>query len=147
MKNMHTFSCPVFALQNALTAGHSIPWWNPRACIGLNLGPIPMHARNVYLVLLLLTGLVSPQFHCCFDDFFETCKYGVTTAGTSSTQATWQHLAGFKRATINPTLMTNERLLGTSPLNDRTSQGSQIPPGDVSISNSQTHDESVANDV
>ncbi len=29
-----------------------------------------MHARSVYLVLNLSTRLVSPQYHCCFNDFF-----------------------------------------------------------------------------
>ncbi len=138
---MHTFGCPVFALQNALAAGHSIPRWNPRAHIGLNLGPSPTHARNVHLVLSLTMGLVSPQFHCCFDDFFETCKYGVSNAGT---QSTWQYLAGFKHTTINPALLTDERLLRALLLNkNRAPQGSQLPPGDISFSNSKTRDQNV----
>jgi hypothetical protein len=138
---MHTFGCPVFALQNALAAGHSIPQWNPRARIGLNLGPIPTHARNVHLVLSLTTGLVSPQFHCRFDDFFETCKYGVSHAGT---QSTWQYLAGFKCTTIKPALLTDERLLRAPLLNKNGApQGSQLPLGDVSFSNSETRDQNV----
>jgi hypothetical protein len=55
-----------------------------------------MHARNVYLVLNLSTGLVSPQYHCCFDDFFETTEYGGTDVTVSST---WQQLARLGRAT------------------------------------------------
>ncbi len=109
LKSMHTFGCPVFALQNALAAGHSIPQWNPRACIGPNLGPSPTHARNVHLVLSLTTGLVSLQFHCCFDDFFKACKYGVSNA---STQSTWQYLAGFKHTTINPLYSRMKDCLG-----------------------------------
>jgi hypothetical protein len=35
-----------------------------------------MHARNVYLVLNLITGCVLPQYHCHFDDFFETMRHG-----------------------------------------------------------------------
>jgi hypothetical protein len=70
MAHNHTFACPVFALQNKLAAGNTIPKWLPRACLGLNLGPSPMHTRNVYLVLNLSTGLVLPQYHCRFDDFF-----------------------------------------------------------------------------
>jgi hypothetical protein len=31
-----------------------------------------MHAKTVSLVLNISTGLVSPQFHIKFDDFFET---------------------------------------------------------------------------
>jgi hypothetical protein len=50
-----------------------------------------MHVRNKYLVLILSTGLVSPQYHCCFDDFFEMMKYGGTDVTVSST---WQQLAG-----------------------------------------------------
>jgi hypothetical protein len=129
---MHTFGCPVFALQNVLAAGDSIPRWNPRARIGLNLGPSPMHVRNVHLVLSLTTGLVSPQFHCRFDDFFETCKYGVSNAGT---QSRWQYLASFKRTTINPALFTDKRLLRAPLLNKNGApQGPQLPPGDISFS-------------
>jgi hypothetical protein len=96
MAHNHTFVCPVFALQNKLAAGNTIPKWSPRACLGLNLGPSPMHARNVYLILNLCTGLVSPQYHCYFDDFFATTKYGGTDVTISST---WQQLAGLNCAT------------------------------------------------
>jgi hypothetical protein len=74
-----------------------------------------MHARNIHLVLsLTTTGLVSPQFHVCFNDFFETCKYGVTDGGLAST---WQCLAGFKRGSSNePVLHTSDGLLGLSPI-------------------------------
>jgi hypothetical protein len=55
-----------------------------------------MHARNVYLVLNLITGCVSPQYHCCFDDFFETtCHGGPDVSGTIC----WQQLEGLDRAT------------------------------------------------
>ncbi len=85
MRFMHTFGCPFFALNNSLASNKAIPRWDLRAHIGLNLGPSLTHARNVHLVLSLTTGLVSPQFHVHFDDFFETCKYSVTDAGLSST--------------------------------------------------------------
>ncbi len=49
-----------------------------------------MHARNVYLVLNLVTGCVSPQYHCCFDDFFETTHHSAPdVSGTTC----WQQLA------------------------------------------------------
>ncbi len=91
MAHNHTFACPVFTLQNELAAGNTIPKWSLKAHLGLNLGPSPMHARNMYLVLNLSTGLVSPQYHCHFDDFFETTKYGGPDVLVSST---WQQLAG-----------------------------------------------------
>jgi hypothetical protein len=73
-----------------------------------------MHAHNVHLVLSLATGLVSPQFHVRFNDFFETCKYGVIDGGLAST---WQRLAGFKRKSSNePVLHTSDGLLGQSPI-------------------------------
>ncbi len=64
LKHVHTFGCLVFALQNMLASGNQLPRWSPRAHLGLNLGPIPMHARNDSHVLKLVTGCVSPQYHC-----------------------------------------------------------------------------------
>jgi hypothetical protein len=91
MKHMHTFGCPLFAHQNALASGSTLPKWSPRARLGLNLGPSPNHARNVYLVLNLITGCVSLQYHRKFDDFFETTHYGgPDVSGTIC----WQQLAG-----------------------------------------------------
>jgi len=101
MKDFHAFACPVFALQTALASGNTLPRWSPRARLGLNLGPSPSHARNVNLVLSLTTGLVSPQYHCNFDDFFETTKDGMSEAPSSGI---WQQLAGLTRATQVPTV-------------------------------------------
>jgi hypothetical protein len=61
LRHVHTLGCPVFALQNVLAPGSQLPRWLPRAHLGLNLGPSPMHARNICLVLNLVTGCVSPQ--------------------------------------------------------------------------------------
>jgi hypothetical protein len=96
IKLVHTFGCPVFALQNELASGKSLPQWSPCTRLGLNLGPSPMHARNGYMVLNLITGCVSPQYHCCFDDFFKTTRHGrPDVSGTIC----WQQLAGLDRAT------------------------------------------------
>jgi hypothetical protein len=54
-----------------------------------------MYARNVYLVLNLVTGCVSPQYHCCFDNFFEMTHHGVPdVSGTIC----WQQLANLDHA-------------------------------------------------
>jgi hypothetical protein len=95
MKNMHTFACPVFALQNALASENTLPRLSTRAHLGLNLGPSPIHARNVYLVLNLMTGCVSPQYHCRFDNFFKTTKHGGPDV---SNTICWQKLAGLNHA-------------------------------------------------
>ena len=113
MKDIHTFGCPVFALQTQLATGGSLPRWSPRARLGLNLGQSPSHARNVSLVLSLTTGLVSPQYHCTYDDFFETTKYGVPDTSVSSI---WQQLAGLLKAPnlIQPVETPINTLPGTS---------------------------------
>jgi hypothetical protein len=90
LRHVHTFGCPVFALQNVLASGSQLPRWSTHARLGLNLRPSPMHARNVYLVLNLVTGCVSPQYHCCFDDFFETTRH---SAPDVSVTICWQQLA------------------------------------------------------
>jgi hypothetical protein len=91
MKHVHSFTCPVFALQNALASGKLLPRWSPLARLGLNLGPSPTHARNVYLVLNLITGCVSPQYHCWFDNLFEMAHHGRPNV---SNTICWQQLAG-----------------------------------------------------
>jgi hypothetical protein len=92
---VHTFACPVFASQNALASGKLLPRWSPHARLGLNLGLSPNHARNVYLVLSLITGCVSPQYHCWFDDFFKTTRQcGPDVSDTIC----WQQLAGLSHA-------------------------------------------------
>jgi hypothetical protein len=95
LRHMNTFGCPVFALQNELAAGGTISHWSPRARLGVNLGPSPSQARNVFLILNLHTGCVSLQFHCRFDDFFETVKHGGPDASIPSV---WQQLAGLVTA-------------------------------------------------
>ncbi len=89
----------MFAFQNELAYGSSLPKWSPRARLGINLGPSSHHARNVYLVLNPHTGCASPQNHCRFDDFFETVRLG---GPDLSIPTTWQRLAGLIR--VNDTL-------------------------------------------
>jgi hypothetical protein len=93
LKSNHTFGCPVYALNSRLASGKSIPKWNPRARVGLYIGPSPRHARNVSLVLSLDTGLVSPQFHVQHDDFFETVS---PKSGNPVILSHWQKLSGIR---------------------------------------------------
>ncbi|MFN9981059.1 MAG: hypothetical protein ACK53Y_14125, partial [bacterium] len=60
--------------------------WIDRTRIGINLGPSPRHASSVALILNLKTGLVSPQFHCQYDDLFES------TTGTQARSRNITHL-------------------------------------------------------
>ena len=70
---------------------HTNSKWNPLCPLGVNLGPSPFHACNVYLVLNLLMRLVSLQFHVSFHDFFVTIRYDPFTTNMPTT---WQQLAG-----------------------------------------------------
>jgi hypothetical protein len=78
LKHVHTFVSPMYVLQNASASGKLLLRWSPCTRLGLNLGPSPTHARNVYLVLNLMTRCVSPQYQCWFDDFFEMTCHGRT---------------------------------------------------------------------
>jgi hypothetical protein len=93
LKSNHTFGSPVYALNSKLASGKTIPKWNSRARVGLYIGPSPMHARNVYLVLSLDTGLVSPQFHVQHDNFYETVS---PKAGNPEILSHWQKLSGIR---------------------------------------------------
>jgi hypothetical protein len=56
------------------------------------LGPSPRHASSVALILNLKTHLVSPQFHCQYDDLFESTT---GTQAPSMPQSLWQQKCGF----------------------------------------------------
>jgi hypothetical protein len=60
LKDCHTPLYPVYALNSSLANGKSIPKWDNRCRLGINLGPSTRHARNMSLVLNLTTGLSSP---------------------------------------------------------------------------------------
>jgi hypothetical protein len=111
MKHHHAFGCPVFALENDLAAGSPIPRWSPRACLGVNLGSSPSHARNVYLVLNLHTGCVSPQYHCRFNDFFETVRHGRPDV---SALTAWQQLSGLTVMMQTPSMEHHDEVPGPS---------------------------------
>jgi hypothetical protein len=67
----------------------------------VNLGSSPSHARNVPLLLNLHTGCVSPQYHCCFDDFFETVRQGGPDVSVSSA---WEQLSGLTVVSQTPSM-------------------------------------------
>jgi hypothetical protein len=101
MKHLHAFGCPVFALENNLAAGNSILHWSSRACLGVNLDSSPLHTRNVYLVLNLHTGCVSPQYHCRFGNFFEMMRHG---GPDISVLTAWRQLSGLTIMSQTPSM-------------------------------------------
>ena len=73
--SLHPFGCPVYVLENALQQGQTLGKWENRSRIRMYLGPLPTHSRSVHMVLSIRTGLVSPQFHVRFDNFFESTSW------------------------------------------------------------------------
>jgi hypothetical protein len=90
IRHFHPFACPVYVLRNELQGGQSLPKWESRSRLGLYIGPSPRHARSVALILNLQTGMVSPQYHVKFDDWFETLKDQATI------KSEWQSLCHFR---------------------------------------------------
>ena len=74
LKHFHPFGCPVYVFQAPLQTRNPFPNWGERSRIGIFLCHLPHHASSVPLILSTQTGLVSPQFHCVFDDNFDTVK-------------------------------------------------------------------------
>ena len=73
LSNCHVWGCPTYVLEPKLQKpGVKIPKWDLRSRRGVNMGFSKMHSTQVGLVLNLLTGSISSQFHVVFDDMFST---------------------------------------------------------------------------
>ena len=71
LRNFHTFGCPCYIPDARVqTDPKGLPKWEPRSRLGIYLGHSPSHAGSVALVMNPKSGLVLPQFHVVFDDFF-----------------------------------------------------------------------------
>jgi hypothetical protein len=68
----HVFGCPVYVLDPRLQDSKKIPKWSMRSRRGIYLGVSKHHSSTVHLVLNPDTGVISPQYHCIFDDTFST---------------------------------------------------------------------------
>jgi hypothetical protein len=91
IQNQHHFGCPTYVLKKELQDHKKIRKWSDRTRVGINLGYSSRHALNVSLILNLQTGLVSPQYHCQYDDLFETTT---GTQARSIPTSQWQYKAG-----------------------------------------------------
>ena len=79
LQSSHVWGCPTYVLNPQLQDGFKIPKWDPRARQGVFLGHSPHHASSVGLILNPNTHRISPQYHCIYDDYFETVGYDSTT--------------------------------------------------------------------
>ena len=64
-----------------------------RARIDINISPSLRHEGLVTVILSLTTGLVFPQFHLIYDDYFKTVR---PSSVNEMTFKRWQILAGLK---------------------------------------------------
>ena len=125
LKHFHPFGCPVYVLQAPLQTRNPFPKWGERSRIGIFLCHSPHHASSVPLILSTQTGLVSPQFHCVFDDDFDTVKKG--QADTSI----WKIKAHLQEAKEQVLEKSTRSALVSAPTNQPTpslpSYGRDIP--------------------
>ena len=80
LSNFHVWGCPTYVLEPKLQKpGVKIAKGAPRSRRGFNMGFSKMHSTQVGLVLNLLTGSISPQFHVLFDDMFSNVMSSTAT--------------------------------------------------------------------
>ena len=72
LRRAHVFGSPVYVLDPKLQDGGKVPKWSPRARRGMFVGFSTQHSSLVPLILNVVTGKITPQFHVVFDDKFET---------------------------------------------------------------------------
>ncbi len=91
-KHWHSFGCPAYVLVQDLQSDTAIHHkWKSHSQVGMYLGRLPQHVRDVSLVLNMETGLVSPQFHVKLDSNFQTLREKRAHLPTS----TWKIKCGF----------------------------------------------------
>jgi hypothetical protein len=106
LDHFHPFGSPVYVLHNSLQSHHSHNKWTDRSRVGIFLSHSPHHASSVPLVLNTQTGLVSPQFHCIYDDAFDTSKRDTQFESQWQRKAKLQSYADLligSRHTVSPT--------------------------------------------
>lgn len=96
LTNTHTFGCPVYVLDDKIQRTGRATKWQERARVGVYLGHSPQHASSIGLILNATTGHVSAQFHCTYDDRFQTVR-----AGVEKVRNRWAALAGFTTASYD----------------------------------------------
>eukprot|EP00980_Cylindrotheca_fusiformis_P016832 scaffold5080_cov130-Cylindrotheca_fusiformis.AAC.1 len=119
LDHFHPFGSPVYVLENSLQSQNSHNKWSDRSRVGIYLSHSPSHASSVPLVLNTQTGLVSPQFHCIYDDGFDTCRRD------ASFESLWQSKAQL-RSHSDLLQRTHKSVSATDP--DTTLPLPAVPP-------------------
>jgi hypothetical protein len=79
LRNLHDWGAPTYVLDPQLQSGNKLPRWQPCSCRGIFLGFSTIHSSEVPLILNLVTGSITPQFHVVIDDTFSTVPSLVST--------------------------------------------------------------------
>ena len=94
LKDNYTFGFPVYALHNCLQDRGIASKWNPKARMGLYIGPSPIHTSSIYFIFNLETAMISPQLHVYHKNSFKTMR---PIAGNSPSLSHCKQLSWFKR--------------------------------------------------
>ena len=121
MPHLHSIFCPVYQISSGLASGKSLTRCNENSHLGINLGISPMHAISFYLVLKKLTGTISQQFHCSFDDSFNTARI---SSDATNDVSNWQFFPSFRKG-VFPSRTSTNILLQHFTWSDRGSYKSQ----------------------
>ena len=141
LDRFHPFGSPVYVLENKLQAQQPHNKWSDRSRVGIFMCHSPNHSTIVPLILNTQTGNVSPQFHCIYDDDFDTCKRDAKFVSL------WQ-----AKAQIQSKPHTNTKfldILSTQSTRDSTG-GTQLPdaappppeltiPSEIEVPNESSH--------
>ncbi|KAI2505066.1 hypothetical protein MHU86_9342 [Fragilaria crotonensis] len=95
LQRQHVWGCPTYVLDPKLQDGKKLPKWDSRVRRGQFLGFSQQHSSTIGLILNHLTGSVTPQYHCVYDDLFTTVPNGVTVMPFDTTEfdpETWERL-------------------------------------------------------
>ena len=133
------FGSPVYVLQSPLQNNLPFQKWKHRSKLGLYLGPSPVHARNISLILDLQTGHVSPQFHVVHDSTFQTVRNDMS-------KYQWSLKAGFERkASTSSTAKPQQQTTNSRPKKRKhaaTNSNEQNAPAAKPTENSSPEDQS-----
>lgn len=72
LKQLHTWGCPVYVLEEEIQNGEKPKRWDSRTRTSIFLGHSSNHSNSVFLILNPDTDRISAQYHCIFDDHFHT---------------------------------------------------------------------------
>ena len=86
--NFHVWGFPPYVLEPKLQKpGVKITKWDPNIQRGVDMGFRNILSTQVGLVIILLTGSISPQYHVVFDEMLST-----VVSGTATYQEVWIRL-------------------------------------------------------